>query len=325
MAKPRVLVTRRIPEPALAYLARRCRVRLHAPDRPMTRTELRRQIGEADGLLCTPVDRIDRWILRSARRLRGIANCAVGTDNLDLEEARRLGIPVTNTPGVLSAATADLTWALILAVTRRVVEGDRLVRAGRFPGWSPTFHLGRSLQGKTLGILGMGRIGREVALRAAAFSMRTLYWSRTRLSGRAEAGCRAHYRPLRRLLASSDVLTLHLPGGRGTRGLLGWRELALLKPGAVLINTSRGEIVVEAALIRALRSGKLGGAGLDVYAREPRIPGPLLAMSQVVLLPHIGSATVETRQAMAMMAAVNLLAMLDGRTPPNLVAARGQR
>ncbi len=324
MAKPLVLVTRKIPTPALAYLARRCRVRLHAPDRPMTRAELRRQIRDVDGLLCTPVDRIDRWILRAAPRLRGIANCAVGVDNLDLEEARRLRLPVSNTPGVLSAATADLTWALILAVTRRVVEGDRLIRAGRFPGWSPTFHLGRSLQGKTLGILGMGRIGREVARRAAAFSMRTIYWSRTRRPrGAGSSGPR--YRPLRQLLAASDVLTIHLPGGPATRGLLGARELALLKPGAVLVNTARGEILVESALVAALRSGKLSGAGLDVYPHEPRVPRPLLAMPNVVLLPHIGSATVETRQAMAMMAAVNLMAMLDGRKPPNPVILSPRR
>jgi glyoxylate reductase len=325
MAAPRVLVTRRLPGPALAYLARRCRVRLHAPDRPMTRTELRRGIGKADGLLCTPVDRIDRWILRSARQLRGIANCAVGVDNLDLEEARRLGIPVSNTPGILSAATADLTWALILAVTRRVVEGDRLVRQGRFRGWSPTFHLGRSLQGKTLGILGMGRIGREVARRAAAFSMHTIYWSRTRLSRAEEARCRARYRPLRRLLAAADVLTIHLPGTPATRGLLGRRELAAMKPSAVLINTSRGEILDETALVRALRTRRLSGAGLDVYRREPKVPRSLLKLPQVVLLPHLGSATVETRQTMAMTAAVNLMAMLEGRVPPNPVMPPARR
>ena len=319
MAPPRVLVTRRLPDPALEYLARHCRVRLHAPDRPMTRRELRQAIGEVEGLLCTPVDRIDRWILRSARRLRGIANCAVGVDNLDLAEARRLGIPVSNTPGVLSAATADLTWALILAVTRRVVEGDRLVREGRFRGWSPTFHLGRSLQGKTLGILGMGRIGCEVARRSAAFSMRTIYWSRTRLSGRAEALHTARYRPFRRLLAASDVLTIHLPGTPETRRLLGPKEFSILKPGASLINTSRGEIVDEASLVRALRSGRLSGAGLDVYRREPKVPRSLLNLAQVVLLPHIGSATVETRQAMALTAAKNLVAMVEGRKPPNEV------
>jgi glyoxylate reductase len=290
----------------------------------MTRTELRRALRDAEGLLCTPVDRIDRWILRSAPRLRGIANCAVGVDNLDLEEARRLGIPVSNTPGVLSAATADLTWALILAVTRRVVEGDRLVREGRW-GWSPTFHLGHSLQGKTLGILGMGRIGREVARRAAAFSMRTIYWSRTRLPSHAEARWKARYRPLRRLLAAADVLSIHLPGTRATRGLLGAGEFAALKRGAVLINTARGEILSEAALVHALRSGRLSGAGLDVYAREPHVPRALLAMPQVVLLPHIGSATVETRQAMAMTAAVNLVAMLHGRKPPNAVGPAGRR
>ena len=316
----RVLVTRRLPGIALSMLEGRFHVDLQRSDRSLTTGELRLRIRKAHGLLCLPSDRVDRSVLEAAPLLRAIANCAVGVDNIDLDEARRRGIGVTNTPRVLTAATADLTWALILAVTRRVVEGDRLVRAGNFAGWSPTLLLGRSLEGKVLGVVGMGRIGRAVAKRARAFSMEVVYFSRTRLRRQEETVLGAHYLPLKRLLITADVLTLHLPRTPQTKELLGFQELARMKHGAFLINTSRGDIVHEPALIGALRSGRLAGAGLDVYAREPKVPARLRRMKQVVLLPHIGSATLETREAMATTAARNLIAMLERKASPNQVA-----
>ena len=319
MPRKRILLTRRIPGPAMALLSRRFEVDLNLADRALTPAGLRRRIRRAHGLLCLPSDRIDRPVMEAAACLEGIANCAVGVNNIDLEAAHRRGITVTNTPGVLTAATADLTWALILAVTRRVVEGDRMVRAGRFRGWGPELLLGSSLEGKVLGVIGMGRIGRAVAGRAAAFSMQLAYFSRTRLSPGEEARMQARFLPLRKLLATADVLTIHLPLSRQTRGLLRAGEFGAMKRGAYLVNTSRGEILEESALIGALKSGRLAGAGLDVYAREPHIPAALLRMRQVVLLPHIGSATRETREAMAMTAANNLLAILSGKEPPNRV------
>jgi len=317
--RPRVLVTRCLPGPALALLSRTCRIDLNRSDRNLTSAEIRNRIGSAEGLLCLPVDRIDASILRAAPRLRGIANCAVGVDNIDLEEAKRRGILVANTPGVLTAATADLTWALLLAVTRRVVEGDRAMREGKFLGWAPAFMLGRSLGGRVLGVVGMGRIGQAVARRAPGFGVSVAYYSRSRLAPRGERGLRARYLPLARLLATSDIVTIHVPLTQRTRGMIGSRELTLMKPGSFLINTSRGEVVEEGALIKELRSGRIAGAGLDVYAREPKVPSALRRLPQVVLLPHLGSATVETREEMGRMAAENLLAILHGRRPPNLV------
>jgi glyoxylate reductase len=258
-------------------------------------------------------------VLEAAPRLEGIANCAVGINNIDLTEASRRRIPVSNTPGVLTGATADLTWALILAATRRVVEGDRMMRRDKFRGWSPNLLLGRSLEGKVLGILGMGRIGRAVAWRARGFSMRVAYFSRSRLSLTTERRLRARFVSLHRLLSSSDVISIHLPLTPQTRGYLQAGHFSRMKRGVVLVNTSRGEILDETALVRALESGRISGAGLDVFAHEPSVPRALRAMEQVVLLPHIGSATRETREAMAITAAVNLVAMLSGRRAPNLV------
>jgi len=319
MPRLRVLVTQPLPGPALSRLRQSFLVDLNRSGRSLTSAEIRRRIGRAHGLLCLPSDRIDESILARAPHLKGIANCAVGVDNIDLWEAQRRGIIVTNTPGVLTAATADLTWALILAVTRRIVEGDRLVRRRQFAGWSPTLLLGRSLEGKSLGVIGMGRIGRAVASRAQAFSMKVSYCSRSPLSPREERRLGARRLPLRKLLGVADVLTIHLPSTPSTRNLIGRTELGSMKRGSFLVNTSRGDIVDESALIASLRSGHLSGAGLDVYAREPRIPAELLRMEQTVLLPHIGSASVETRIAMASLAASNLTAVLRGRRPANAI------
>lgn len=239
-------------------------------------------------------------------RLRVVANYAVGYDNIDVREAARRGIAVGNTPGVLTVATAELAWALILAAARRVGEGERLVRAGKWVGWRPTQLLGMGLDGKTLGIVGAGRIGREVARRAAAFGMRTIYWSRTRRPDwEAEGG--VEYRALDDLLAEADVISLHVAHTRETDRLIDARALALMKPTAILVNTARGGVVDEEALIEALESGRIRAAGLDVYAREPEVPERLRALPNAVLLPHLGSATEETRLAMWRLAFGNLV------------------
>jgi glyoxylate reductase len=251
--------------------------------------------------------------------LRIVANCAVGFDNVDVAEATRRGIWVTNTPEVLTEATAELTWALILATARRLGEGERLVRSGGWTGWEPTQLLGMGLAGGTLGVVGAGRIGREVARRALAFDMRVVYWDRERLLGwEAESG--AEWRDLDELLSEADVVTLHLPMSAGTARLIDAPALARMKPGAILVNTARGGLVDEDALVAALENRRIRGAGLDVYAAEPHVPERLRALENVVLLPHLGSATDATRQAMFDLAWRNLLRGIRGEpllTPVN--------
>ncbi len=261
----------------------------------------------SSALVTLLTDRVDRAVLEAGKGLRIVANVAVGVDNIDVATATRLGILVTNTPGVLTEATADLTWALILAVARQVVEGDALVRSGNFRGWDFDLLRGMELRGKTLGIVGAGRIGRAVARRARGFGMKVLAHSRS--TGVS----------LRRLLENSDVVSIHVPLTPETRHLIGSREFRLMKPSATLINTARGPIVDERALIAALRARRLAGAGLDVYEREPVVPPALRRLKNVVLLPHLGSATVETRRRMLDMAVANVKAALGGRRPPNLV------
>jgi len=313
-----VLVTMRTPDCALEVL-RRAGVAVDASDRtePMPRAELLRRVAVCDGLACMLADRIDPELLEAAPRLKAIANFAVGIDNIDLAAATARGIPVTNTPGVLTEATAELAWALILAAARRVVEGDRLVRRGAFTGWAPTLLRGLHLGGATLGIIGAGRIGTATGLRAGAFGMRVVYFNRRRSEPLDERG--AHRVELDELLPAADVVSIHLPLTDETRHLIGARELALMKPTAILVNTGRGAIIDEAALVEALRAGRIAGAGLDVYEHEPALTPGLTELENVVLLPHLGSATVATRDRMATMAAESLVAILDGRRPENLV------
>jgi len=261
----------------------------------------------SEALITLLTDRVDRSVLEAGKRLRIVANVAVGVDNIDVAAATKLGILVTNTPGVLTESTADLTWALILAVARRVVEGDTFLRAGRFKGWDFDLMRGLELQGKTLGIVGAGRIGKAVARRARGFGMKVLLHSR---SGTI---------PLRRLLKASDVVSIHVPLSKATHHLIGASELRLMKSTAVLINTSRGPVVDEKALAGALRRRRIAGAGLDVYEREPKVYPELLKQKNVVLLPHLGSATDDTRRAMLEMAVKNVKAALGGKRPPNLV------
>ncbi|MFO0706004.1 MAG: D-glycerate dehydrogenase [Nitrospira sp.] len=318
MSRPLLYITRLLPASVMAVLRERFEL-IAEPmeDRQATAEDLRRGFAQADAVICTLTDRIDDTLLATAARLKIVANYAVGYNNIDVPAAARRGIVVTNTPDVLTDATADLTWALILAVTRRVVEGDRWVRTGTWPGWAPTQMLGLDVTGKTLGIVGMGRIGQAVALRAQGFRMPVLYAAHRSIEHPADA--RWTHAPLQEVLASADILSLHVPLTETTRHLIGQRELATMKPSSVLINTARGPVVDEAALLTALRNGTIAGAGLDVYEREPAIQAGLEGLSNVVLLPHLGSATQDTRIKMGMICVENVGAVLAGRPPLNPV------
>lgn len=289
-------------------------------DRALTRDELLALVPGADALIATLSDRVDAALLDRAPRLRVVANYAVGLDNVDLAAARARGVVVANTPDVLTEATADQALALLLAVSRRVVEADRFVRDGRWRGFAPDLLLGRGLQGKVLGILGLGRIGQAVARRARAFGMELAY-AGPRPRPEATPLAAVHL-PLDALLARSDALVVTCPLLPATRGLLDARRLALLRPGALLVNVARGPIVDEAALAAALREGRLGGAGLDVFEDEPRVHPDLLALppDRVVLAPHLGSATYEARAGMAALCVDAVLDVLAGRRPPNAVS-----
>jgi glyoxylate reductase len=317
--KPRVLVTRRLLPEALAFLNEHAEVDGGTDPQGFSRANLKKKIGDKDGLLSLLVDRIDREIIGAAPKLRMIANCAVGVDNIDLQAARERGILVSNTPGVLTEATADLTWALILAAARMIPQADRFTRQGRFRGWELDLFLGKEVSGRRLGIIGLGRIGQAVARRAAGFEMEIVYHDPRRLPPETEVGLRAAWLPLDELLRTADIVTIHAALGPSTIHLLSADKLRLMKRDAILVNVARGPIVDEAALASALENGKLGAAALDVYEREPEIDPRLPALDNVVLLPHIGSATRQTRLAMAMMAARNLVQGLRGERPDNLV------
>jgi len=311
-----VAVTSELPGGAVEMLERRHLVRLNSGPQITGEDELIEFIGDADAVLTLLANPVTDRVLAAVPQLKVVGNCAVGFDNIDLEAARRRGVWVTNTPDVLTEATADLTWALILAVTRRVGEAERFLRAGRFDGWALDMLLGSSLQGRQLGVVGYGRIGRAVARRALAFGMSV---AATDLEPCPDPDPPAVFMPFEELLATSRVVTLHTPLNDGTRHLLDDARLRLMSPGAFLVNTARGPLVDEAALVRVLEEGRLGGAGLDVFEHEPSIHPGLLAREDVVLLPHIGSATVETRAAMAELAARNILAVLSGEEPPTPV------
>jgi glyoxylate reductase len=315
VSSPVVAVTRWLPPPGTAPLTEAgLTVRHQVDDRPPSRPELVDLVAGADAILCLLTERIDDDVLEAAgHRLRVVANLAVGYDNVDVEACRRRDVVVTNTPDVLTDATADLTWALVLAAARRVGEGERLVRAGRWDGWRPGQLLGMGLDGKALGILGMGKIGTAVARRAGGFGMRILYHNRREAPSAAELG--ATLVPLDELLTRADVLVLTAPATPETHHVIGEGALAAMKPGAILVNTARGPLVDEKALVRALRDGHLRAAGLDVYEREPRIEPGLLDLENVVLLPHLGSATDEARGAMVSLACANVIAVLNGEAP----------
>lgn len=312
----RVFVTFPLPPDALMTLRRAARVRTYRGRQPIPRRTLLAGVRDADGLLCLLTERMDAELFAQAPKLRAVANYAVGYNNIDLAAAAARNVVVTNTPDVLTDTTADLAFALMLAAARRIVEGDTLVRRGRWRGWRPDQLLGQDVHGATLGIIGLGRIGGALARRARGFDMRILYWNRRRLR-RAPAGAR--YATLARLLADADFVSIHAPLTPETRHLIGAAELARMKRTAVLVNTSRGPIVDEPALIRALARRRIAAAGLDVFEREPHVSAALRRLPNVVLAPHVGSATTATRTAMAMLAVQNLVAALAGREPPNRV------
>ena len=315
MALPRVFVSRTIDGEALAGLRARAEVQVFGQPRPPTPGELTDGVREADGLLCMLTDRVDRALLDQAPRLRAVSTLSVGLDHVDLAACTARGIAVGHTPGVLTEATADLAFALLLGAARHVAPGDAFVRSGRWKTWDPGLLLGRDLSGATLGIAGLGAIGQAVVRRARGFSMRVLYANRTaRPEVEAEFGARRVDKDT--LLAESDFLSLHLALTPETRHYLGERELARMKPRAVLVNTSRGAVVDSAALARALAAGRPAAAALDVFDPEPpSADDPLLALPNVLLAPHLGSATVETRGRMAALAVLNLLLSLEGRRP----------
>jgi glyoxylate reductase len=315
--KKKILVTGRLPDELMALLKKEHHVELNKEDQPMKREVIFEKIADKDGLLSMITDTIDKELLDHAPSLKMIANCGVGDDNIDIEEATSRGIPVSNTPGVLTDATADLAFTLILSVARRVVEGDKRTREGKFKFWAPLLFLGREVSGKTLGIVGLGRIGRAVAQRAKGFDMKCLYHKRNRIDKGEEEALGIEYRGLSNLLQESDFISLHVPLTAQTLHLIGKRSLDMMKPDAYLINTSRGPVVDEKALFEALKEKKIAGAGLDVYEHEPALTPGLAELDNVTLLPHVGSATHETRARMARLATENLLAGLRGEIPPN--------
>lgn len=317
----RFVVTGRIPESAVEMLRLAGEVAVADTDAPLPRAELRELVAGADALLTLLHTRVDEELLEAAGPgLRCVANVAVGYDNVDLAAAARRGVAVTNTPGVLDDATADLTLALILAAARRLGEGERLIRSGEPWAWSMSFMLGRDLRGKRLGIVGLGAIGRRVAERARAFGITVAYAQRRDADSELVAALQAERQDLDELLASADIVSLHCPLTDETRHLISAQRLALMKPGAILVNAARGPVVDEVALVEALRSGPLGAAALDVYEREPEVHPGLLELDNVTLVPHLGSATVETRRAMAELAARNALAAVAGEPLPTPVA-----
>lgn len=321
MARPLVIVTRRLPESVERQLAAAFDVRLNPTDIPSTPDSLAEALREADGVLCTVTDRVSAEVLASTpRRARILANFGVGYNHIDVDAARAAGIAVTNTPGVLTDDTADLVMALMLAAARRTGEGERLLRAGAWSGWRPTQLLGTRVTGKVLGIVGLGRIGRAVAERARlGFGMKILAYSPSLNAGAEAAPGVTACDSLDALLAASDFVSLHCPATPGTRHLINARALSCMRPEAILVNTSRGEVVDEAALADALERRVIAAAGLDVYEREPDVPAALLRLDNVVLLPHLGSATTDTRIAMGERALANLVAFFHDGTPPDRV------
>jgi len=318
--KQKVIVTRKIPAAGIDILQKYLDVFINPHDAPMEKDELMRVIRDKQGIVCLLTDSIDKDVIDAAPDLKVIANYAVGYDNIDIETATRRKICVTNTPDVLTETTADLTWALMLSVSRRIAEADGYVRDGLFRGWEPMLLLGDDIYGKTLGIIGLGRIGQAVARRALGFNMQVLYYEPRRLSADIENACQAEYRSLPALLQDSDFVSIHVPLTDATRHLIGREELTIMKKSAYLINVSRGAVIDEKALAQALKNNDIAGCGLDVYEREPAVESELISLTNTVLVPHIGSASRQTREKMACIAAENIIAMLvHHKKPPHII------
>jgi glyoxylate reductase len=325
LSKPKALATRPLFPAARAILDSHFDIEYWPVQTKIPRSELLQGIAEKEALVCLLTETVDEELLAAAPKLRIVSTVSVGYDHIDVPACTRRKVMVTNTPGVLDETTADLAWALLMAIARRVVEGDAWVRTGTWPGWELDQLLGGDVYGKTLGIIGFGRIGRGVARRALGFRMRVLYHSRIRAPLEVESELRAEFADLDRLLRDSDFVTLHVPLSPETRHLISSAAFNKMKRTAYLINTARGPVVDEAALARALEEKQLAGAALDVYENEPKVHPALLSRRDVILAPHIGSATIETRTKMAVMAATNAAEFFAGRRPPNALNADALR
>ncbi len=318
MPRPKIFSTRPLFDPARQILQEKCEVEYWPQPERISREELFRRVKDKQGLVCLLTERVDDALLQGATKLKIVANVAVGFDNIDLPACTKRGVAVTNTPGVLDETTADFAWALMMAVARRIGEGETLARSGNWKGWDLDQLIGTDVWGKTLGLVGFGRIGRVMARRAGGFKMKVLYTDVQKASEDVEKEFNAEYRDFNTLLAESDFVSVHVPLSPDTRGLFEAAKFYRMKPTAYLINTSRGAVVDEAALVHALESKKLAGAALDVYENEPFIH-PGLKRANVVLAPHIASASVETRTKMASIAAENIRDFFDGKRPPNIL------
>lgn len=321
MTKTKVFLTRRIPQPAIDFMIENgIELEINPENRVLTHDEIVKGVKGKDALICLLTDTIDSEIMDAAgKKLMIIANYAVGYNNIDVETATKRGIPVTNTPGVLTETTADLTFALLLGISRRVVESDKFTREGKFEGWGPMLHLGNDIFGKTLGIIGCGRIGVAVARRAVkGFNMKVLYYNRKK-KPELEKELGIEYSSIEEICEKADYISLHVPLTEETKNLFGKKEFETMKNTSYLINTSRGPVVNEEELVDALKNKQIAGAALDVYEREPKVHPGLLDLDNVIITAHIGSASVETRTEMGMMVARNILAIINNKIPPNCV------
>ncbi|BAU64426.1 Glyoxylate reductase [Stanieria sp. NIES-3757] len=320
MSKSKVFITRQLPKIDLEALHQIAEIETWTERQPPPYSLLLDKVKKIDGLLCLLTDSIDRELIETGKSLKVISQMAVGYDNIDIATATAKNIPVGNTPGVLTNATADLTWALLMAISRRIVEAEKFVKAGEWKTWEPTLLLGADLQGATLGIIGLGRIGQAVARRAKGFEMKILYYSRQRKDKELEASIGVEYAELDTLLSESDFISLHTSLSPETKHLISDRELQLMKSSAILINTARGAIINQQALYQALITNQIAGAALDVTDPEPILmDSPLLKLNNIIITPHIGSASYQTRAKMAQMAVDNLIAGLQGKRLPHCV------
>ena len=322
MPKPKIFVTRKIPESGIKLLQKSCHVKIYPKDQVIPKDELIKEVKQCDALLCLLTDKIDKEVIDANHKLKIISNYAIGFNNIDVAYATKKGIPVTNTPGkAIVDAVAEHTIALLFAITKRIVEADQFMRAGKYKTWEPLLLLGMELVEKTIGIVGLGRIGSGVAQRAKAMGMKIVYYDVKR-NADFEREFSAQYLSLNNLLKSADVVSVHVPLLPTTKHLIGTKELSLMKKTAYLINTSRGPVIDEKALVQALKQKKIAGAGLDVYEFEPKLATGLTKLQNVVLTPHIASATIEARSEMSKDAAENILAVLQGKKPKMLVNAQ---
>jgi glyoxylate reductase len=321
VSKPKALATRPLFPAARAILDQQFETEYWTRPERIPRAELLARLADKEALVCLLTEKVDEELLAAAPKLRVVATVSVGYDNIDVPACTRRKVVATNTPGVLDETTADLAWALLMAIARRLVEGDAWMRSGTWPGWDLDQLLGGDVWGKTLGIIGLGRIGRGVARRARGFQMRVIYYDQSRVAAEIEEELHAEFMELERLLRESDFVTLHVPLLPDTRHLISKEALEKMKPTAYLINTTRGPVVDEAALADALENKQIAGVALDVYEQEPKVHPALIARKDVILAPHIGSATVDTRTKMAVMAATNAVAVFKGQRPPNALNA----